>query len=65
MQLNGTRPQAQLMSWKPAFAWHLIPEQTGLRLDLERCLHCYSTERAHTGRWTRGRTLTKSSGRQR
>ncbi len=25
--------------WKPAFARHLIPKQTGLRRDLERYLH--------------------------
>jgi transposase InsO family protein len=44
--------------WKPAFARYLIPKQTGLRLDLERYLHYYNynTERAHTGRWTKGRT---------
>jgi hypothetical protein len=50
----------------PAGAWlgivaggtprYLIPKQTGLRLDLERYLRYYNTERAHTGRWTRGRT---------
>jgi AAA domain len=28
----------------------------GLRLDLERYLRYYDTERAHTGRWTNGRT---------
>ena len=42
--------------WKPAFARYLIPKQTGLQLDLERYLRYYNTERAHTGRWTRGRT---------
>jgi len=42
--------------WKPAFARYLIPKQTGLRLDLERYLRYYNTERVHTGRWTRGRT---------
>jgi hypothetical protein len=42
--------------WKPAFARYLIPKQTGLRLDLERYLRYYNTERAHTGRWTNGRT---------
>jgi transposase InsO family protein len=35
--------------WKPAFARYLIPKQTGLRLDLERYLRYYNTERAHTG----------------
>jgi transposase len=37
-------------------ARYLIPKQTGLRLDLERYLRYYNTERAHTGRWTKGRT---------
>jgi transposase InsO family protein len=41
---------------KPAFAHYLIPKQTGLKLDLERYLRYYNTERAHTGRWTKGRT---------
>jgi transposase InsO family protein len=49
--------------WKPAFARSLIPKQTGLRLDLERYLRYYNTERSHTGRWTRGRTPEESSGR--
>ena len=42
--------------WKPSFARYLIPKYTGLRLDLERYLRYYNTDRAHTGRWTRGRT---------
>jgi hypothetical protein len=45
---------------KPAFARYLIPKQTGLRLDLEHYLRYYNTERAHTGRWTRGRTPLRS-----
>jgi len=32
--------------WKPAFARYLIPQQTGLKLDLERYLRYYNTERA-------------------
>jgi len=32
--------------WKPAFARYLIPKQTGLKLDLERYLRYYNTERA-------------------
>jgi transposase InsO family protein len=51
--------------WKPAFARYLIPKQTGLRLDLERYLRYYDTQRAHTGRWTSGRTQRRSSGRPR
>jgi transposase InsO family protein len=59
-QTNGCleRVQQTILEecWKPAFARYLIPKQTGLRLDLERYLRYYNTERAHTGRWTRGRT---------
>jgi hypothetical protein len=32
-------------------------------LDLERYLRYYNTERAHTGRWTRGHTPKLSLGR--
>jgi len=42
--------------WKPEFARYLIPKYTGLRLDLDRYLRYDNTDRAHTGRWTRGRT---------
>jgi transposase InsO family protein len=42
--------------WRPAFARYLIPKLTGLRLDLDRYLHYYNSDRAHTGRLTRGRT---------
>ena len=35
--------------WKPSFARHLIPKQTGLRHDLRRYLRYYNTDRAHTG----------------
>lgn len=42
---------------------YLIPKQTGLRLDLERYLRYYNTERAHTGRWTRGRTPEEVLGK--
>jgi transposase InsO family protein len=59
-QTNGCveRVQQTILDecWKPAFARYLIPKQTGLRLGLERYLRYYNTERAHTGRWTRGRT---------
>ena len=40
-----------------------IPKQTGLRLDLERYLRYYNTERAHTGRWTRGRPPNEVLGK--
>jgi transposase InsO family protein len=59
-QTNGVveRVQQTILEecWKPAFARYLIPNYTGLRIDLDRYLHYYNTDRAHTGRWTRGRT---------
>jgi transposase InsO family protein len=66
-QTNGwvERVQQTILEecWKPAFARYLIPKQTGLRLDLERYLRYYNTERAHTGRWTRGRTPEEVLGK--
>jgi transposase InsO family protein len=66
-QTNGCveRVQQTILDecWKPAFARYLIPKQTGLRLDLERYLRYYNTERAHTGRWTRGRTPDQVLGK--
>jgi transposase InsO family protein len=63
-QTNGCveRVQQTILDecWKPAFARYLIPKQTGLKLDLERY---YNTERAHTGRWTRGRTPAEVLGK--
>jgi transposase InsO family protein len=66
-QTNGCveRVQQAILDgcWKPAFARYLIPKQTGLRLDLGRYLRYYDTERAHTGRWTRGRTPDQVLGK--
>jgi transposase InsO family protein len=66
-QTNGCveRVQQAILEecWKPAFARYLIPKQTGLGLDLERYLGYYNTERAHTGRWTRGRTPEQVLGK--
>jgi transposase InsO family protein len=66
-QTNGCveRVQQTILDecWKPAFARYLIPKQTGLRLDLERYLRYYNTERSHTGRWTKGRTPTEVLGK--
>src|SRR4029453_14084986 len=66
-QTNGCveRVQQTILDecWKPAFARYLIPKQTGLRLDLDRYLHSYNTERAHTGRWTKGRTPDEVLGK--
>lgn len=50
--------------WKPAFARYLIPKYTGLRLDLDRYLRYYNTDRAHTGRYTRGRTPEQVIGKE-
>ncbi|MDX1396232.1 MAG: DDE-type integrase/transposase/recombinase [Gemmatimonadota bacterium] len=59
-QTNGCveRLQGTILQecWKPAFAQYLVPGFTGLRRDLERYLHYYNEDRAHTGRWTRGKT---------
>ena len=66
-QTNGCveRVQQTILDecWKPAFARYLIPNQTGLRLDLERYLRYYNTERAHTGRRTNGRTPEQVLGK--
>jgi transposase InsO family protein len=66
-QTNGVveRVQETILEecWKPAFARYLIPKYTGLRLDLERYLHYYNTDRAHTGRWTKGRTPEEVLGK--
>lgn len=40
--------------WRPAFARSLVPKITALRQDLDDYLHYYNTDRAHTGRLTRG-----------
>jgi transposase InsO family protein len=49
--------------WKPAFARHLLPNITGLREELRRYLRYYNTDRAHTGRWTGGRTPEQVIGK--
>lgn len=48
--------------WKPAFARYLVPKQTGLRRDLEQYVKYYNFDRAHTGRWTKGRTPAQVIG---
>jgi len=59
-QTNGCveRVQRTILQecWRPAFARYLIPKITGLRLDLDRYLNYYNSDRAHTGRLTKGRT---------
>jgi transposase InsO family protein len=42
--------------WRPSFARSLVPQIGGLERDLEAYLAYYNTERAHTGRYTQGRT---------
>ena len=49
--------------WKPAFARFLIPKFHGLRMDLERYLRYYNSDRAHTGRLTKGRTPAQVLGK--
>ncbi|MGH3028705.1 MAG: DDE-type integrase/transposase/recombinase, partial [Gaiellaceae bacterium] len=67
-QTNGCveRVQETILDecWKPAFARFLIPKQTGLKLDLERYLRYYNSDRAHTGRWTKGRTPEAVLGKE-
>jgi len=48
--------------WKPAFARALVPRYTGLRREPEHYLRYYNTDRAHTGRWTQGRTPAQVIG---
>jgi transposase InsO family protein len=66
-QTNGCveRVQGTILEecWKPAFARYLIPKYTGLRLDLDRYLNYYNTDRAHTGRWNKGRTPEEVIGK--
>ena len=51
--------------WKPSFARRPVPKQTGLRRDHVRYLDSYNADRAHTGRWTRGRTPESVIGKAR
>ncbi len=49
--------------WKPAFASSPAPKQNGLRRDLGGYLRYYETDRARTGRPTRGRTRESVLGK--
>jgi len=66
-QSNGCVERVQLTileeCWKPTFARYLIPKYTGLRLDLERYLKIYNTDRPHHGRLTKGRTPEEIIGK--
>jgi transposase InsO family protein len=59
-QTNGSveRVQRTILEecWRPSFARSLVPKMGGLSRDLEAYLWFYNTERAHTGRYTQGRT---------
>ena len=66
-QSNGCVERVQLTvldeCWRPAFARYLIPKLTGLRRELERFVETYNTDRAHTGRITKGRTPDEVLGK--
>ncbi|HEV2029197.1 MAG TPA: DDE-type integrase/transposase/recombinase [Candidatus Dormibacteraeota bacterium] len=59
-QTNGCveRVQGTILQecWKPVFARHLVLLPTGLSQELNAYLGYYNHDRAHNGRWTRGRT---------
>ena len=48
--------------WKRAFARYLTPKITGLQRELKAYLRYHNNDRAHTGRWTKGRTPAKVLG---
>jgi transposase InsO family protein len=56
---NGCAERVQLTileeCWRPAFSRSLAPKITALKRDLDEYLRYYNTDRAHTGRLTRGR----------
>ena len=56
---NGCVERVQLTileeCWRPSFARSLVPKLTALRRDLDEYLTYYNTDRAHTGRHTKGR----------
>jgi transposase InsO family protein len=56
---NGCVERVQLTileeCWRPSFARSLVPKLTALRRDLDEYLAYYNTDRAHTGRLTKGR----------
>ena len=56
---NGCVERVQLTileeCWRPAFSRSLAPRITALKRDLYEYLDYYNTDRAHTGRLTKGR----------
>ncbi len=65
-QTNGCveRVQGTILQecWKPAFARYLTPKITGLQRELKAYLSYYNYDRAHTGRWTKGKTPVQVLG---
>ena len=65
-QTNGCveRVQGTILEecWKLAFARYLTPKITGLQRELKAYLGYYNNDRAHTGRWTKGRTPAQVLG---
>jgi len=59
-QSNGCVEQVQRTvldeCWRPSFARSLVPKYTALRRDLADYLELFNYERAHDGRYTKGRT---------
>ena len=59
-QSNGCVEQVQRTvldeCWRPSFARSLVPKYTALRRDLADYLELFNHERAHNGRYTKGRT---------
>lgn len=59
-QTNGSveRVQRTILEecWRPSFARSLVPKIGGLERDLQHYLAYYNEERAHTGRYTQGKT---------
>jgi transposase InsO family protein len=66
-QSNGAVERVQLTvldeCWRPVFARFLIPKLTGLSRELARYVDYYNTDRAHTGRITKGRTPEQVLGK--
>ena len=59
-QSNGKveRVQGTLLTefYQPVLSRYVEPSITGLRRDLEDYLRYYNWERAHSGKWNKGRT---------
>ncbi len=64
---NGCVERLQLTilkeCWRPEVARSLVPKITGLRRDLDEYLRYFNTDRAHTGRRTKGRVPATARAR--